>query len=228
MKIFEIHLTPNRNYDGAYDVNLVVDEYPTVDRQPIADIDGDIFWYGENTDGAVAFGITHAEGWMGHDANYMWSSRSSVFNGYFDKMCTEVTYSKVGSTCRMSGAINVLTLFNNLTDKYEIAQYKDDDGEVTYMVFLFGNVPDEIDRWKLVDTYAPIYNNGGFGDCGNIVVRNYYVVKHIEHGIISKELASYNDALNFITWEAKNPTKVNKWTFHDGNDIYEIIPCIDY
>ena len=227
MQIFEVHLTPNPNYEGAYNVRLVVDEYPIVDRQPIADIDGEVFWYGENTDGAVSFGITHSEGWMGHDANYMWSSRSSVFNSCFDKMCTEVTYTKYGSNSRVSGAINITTLFNQLTDKYEIAQFKDEEGEVTYMVFVFGTVPDEIGRWKCIDTYAPIYNNGGFGDCGNIVVRDYYVVNHNDV-TISKELASYNDALSFIAWEADKPTKIDKWNFRDEHGVYEIIPCTDF
>ena len=86
-------LTPNQFHAEVYDLTVFVDELPTVSMDVLHQEDDTTYWYGENTDGFVRYGISHNRRVFNHEPGYMWSSRSSVFNGKFpDKcFCKEVT-----------------------------------------------------------------------------------------------------------------------------------------
>lgn len=86
-------LTPNQFYPEVYDLTVYVDSLPEVTMDPIHHEGDTTYWYGENTDGFVRFGISHNRRVFNHEPGYMWSSRSSVFNGKFSSkcFCKEVT-----------------------------------------------------------------------------------------------------------------------------------------
>lgn len=86
-------LTPNQFHPEVYDLTVHVDDFPEVNMNAIRTEGDSTYWYGKNADGFVRFGISHNRRVFNHEPGYMWSSRSSVFNGYFyDKcLCKEVT-----------------------------------------------------------------------------------------------------------------------------------------
>ena len=89
----KFELKPNQFHPEVYDLTVYTDTYPIIDKKPIC-VDGDTtYWYGENADGFVGFGISYDYRVFNHEPGYMWASRSSVFNGLFpDKcFCKEVT-----------------------------------------------------------------------------------------------------------------------------------------
>lgn len=87
-------LTPNQFHPETYDITVFVDEMPEVHMNIIHHEGHTDYWYGENADGFVQYGISHdIRDSFGHRPGYMWSSRASVFNGRFPTMChcNEVT-----------------------------------------------------------------------------------------------------------------------------------------
>ena len=158
MKIFEVKLSPNQFREDTFDMTVFVDEIQHINTEVICEIDGDMFWYGETKDGFVEFGITKDIPTMGHEPGYMWSSRASVFNYVADKMCKDVRIR--GPKYSIGGAMTIPAILNCLTDKYEIAAYKDEENEdISYHICLRGTAV-EYNRYdgKLIDTYVPTHS----------------------------------------------------------------------
>lgn len=92
-------LTPNQFHPEVYDLTVFVDDLPNVNMDVIHREADTTYWYGENPDGFVSFGISHDHRVFNHEPGYMWSSRASVFNGRFPEKChcKEVTVVHNGS-----------------------------------------------------------------------------------------------------------------------------------
>lgn len=146
----------------TYRLIVEVDELPKVTKKPILETDDTTYWYGENDDGFVAFGISHNYRTFGHEPGYMWSSRSSVFNGMFkdDISCKEVSVHVKGESYRDGSlAMTIGAIFEHLDYDKEIAIYKDkEDGEICLEICDRFNSPNTLNygRWELVDTMAKI------------------------------------------------------------------------
>lgn len=148
-------LTPNDR--GDFKVNLYVDKFPSVHREPIYHKDDATFWYGEDEDGFVSFGVSYDRPTLGHKPGYMWSSRASVFNGYFDKMYIECTIYEFDKPNSLGcwGYFSIPTLIDNLTDNYEVATYHNkNDHETTYRVYRYGEVKDITSDGKCIETFV--------------------------------------------------------------------------
>ena len=119
-------LTLNQFHPEVYDLTVFVDDFPEVNMDVIHAEAGTTYWYGENDDGFVRFGISHDErDVFGHEPGYMWSSRSSVFNGKFsDKcFCKEVTIATIenGRICKYHGyAMTAIAIMKLLGEGYEL------------------------------------------------------------------------------------------------------------
>lgn len=159
---------PNPNtmddYGNAITYRLIVevDELPKVTKKPILETDDTTYWYGENDDGFVSFGISYNYRTFGHEPGYMWSSRSSVFNSMFkdDISCKEVSVHVKGESYRDGSlAMTIGAIFEHLDYDKEIAIYKDkEDGEIILEICDRFGSPNTLhfDRWELVDTMMKI------------------------------------------------------------------------
>lgn len=128
----KFQLTPNQFHPEVYDLTVYVDTLPKVDMKPIHNEADTTYWYGENDDGFVCYGISHNRRVFGHEPGYMWSSRSSVFNGKFPSRChcKEVTVA-VGGYRYHDYAMTVQAIINLLGDGYELfAMVKDGEYQV--------------------------------------------------------------------------------------------------
>lgn len=150
------------DYGNAITYRLIVevDAMPKVTKKPILETDDTTYWYGENDDGFVSFGISHNYRTFNHDPGYMWSSRSSVFNKMFnDISCKEVSV-HVFNECGRYGHFGMTfdAIFEHLDFDKEIAIYKDkEDGEVMLEICDRYGSPNTLhDRWELVDTFMKI------------------------------------------------------------------------
>ena len=164
----KIKLTPNQFHEELYDITVFVDTMPNVSMEPIHHEDGCTYWYGENDDGFVRFGISHDErDAFGHEPGYMWSSRASVFNGRFPSecFCKEVTIAvnENGHICRYHGfALNTEVIIEALTLEHQVAVYHNaDDFETWVEVCDMGKCPKDIElRGTLVDTFVRCPRDG--------------------------------------------------------------------
>ena len=131
MKINKVEL--NRNCEVLVYVNAL----SQVTKQPIFHEDGATYWYGENEDGFVEFGVSHDYPCFGHEAGYMWSSRSGVFNGMFNKCCMSIILCvDVGNGCthKYGAHIVVDKISGLLPHGYCIKKHEDGDGEIYYRI----------------------------------------------------------------------------------------------
>lgn len=128
-------LTPNQFHPEVYDLTVYVDTLPEVHMDAIHHEADTTYWYGENSDGFVRFGISHDKrDVFGHEPGYMWSSRSSVFNGRFpaECFCKEVTLAvnENGYICRYHGiAMTVPAIMKLLGEGYELFGLVESNGE---------------------------------------------------------------------------------------------------
>lgn len=118
-------LTPNQFHLEVYDLTVYVDALPEVTMEPIHHECGATYWYGENADGFVRYGISYDHKVFNHEPGYMWASRSSVFNGLFpdECFCKEVTLAMIenGRIRRYHGfAMDAKAIMNLLSDDYEL------------------------------------------------------------------------------------------------------------
>ena len=157
----KIQLTPNQFNEETYDITVFVDHMPEVEMQPLHQEDDTIFWYGENDDGFVRFGISYDRPTFNHKPNYMWSSRSSVFNGYFPSecFCKEVTIATNtdGHIWKYHGfAMTTEALIEALDLDHQVAVYHDAEHNETYVeVCDMGKCPEELEfHGTLVDTFV--------------------------------------------------------------------------
>ena len=128
----KFELTPNQFHTEVYDLTVHLDELPKVTMNVIHHKEGTDYHYGENSDGFVRFGISHDVRVFNHEPGYMWSSRSSVFNGKFPSRChcKEVTVA-VGRHRYHGYAMTVQAIINLLGEGYELfAMVKDGEYQV--------------------------------------------------------------------------------------------------
>ena len=147
-----IILTQNQFYPETYDITLEIDHLPEVTMDPIHHEGDRTFWYGESN-GFVRFGISDNQRVLNHEPGYMWSSRSSVFNGLFSDrcFCTEVDIA-VGNHKYWGFAISCYKLLQLLSSEYTVANYRSDDGENRIAVCRADNVPDMLgEHWTFID-----------------------------------------------------------------------------
>jgi hypothetical protein len=113
-------LTPNQFHTEVYDLTVHLDNLPEVHMDAIRQEADTTYWYGENN-GFVRYGISHNRRVFNHEPGYMWSSRSSVFNGKFPNKChcKEVTICVDGT--RYHGyAMTVPAIIALLGEGYEL------------------------------------------------------------------------------------------------------------
>lgn len=120
MKIISVKLEQDCNSQKFYELVVEIDsELPEIPCKCIhITEDGDKLWYGENADGFVSYYSNGVE-ICGHDADYMWSSRSGIFNALGKKCMDIVLIEKHG--WRMSFSMTVDKVTELLPDGYEIA-----------------------------------------------------------------------------------------------------------
>lgn len=44
---------------------------------------------------------------------------------------------------------------------------------------------------------------------------------------VEQEFDTYEEAVNFIMAQDDTMEQMDEWSWNDGHDLYEIIPCID-
>lgn len=117
----KFELTPNPFHTEVYDLTVHLDELPKVTMNVIHHEDGTDYHYGENSDGFVCYGISHNRRVLGQEPGYMWSSRSSVFNGCFPTqcLCKEVIVCVNGSR-NGCYAMTISAIMDLLGDGYEL------------------------------------------------------------------------------------------------------------
>lgn len=134
-------LTPNQFHPEVYDLTVHLTDFPKVEMNAIHTEADTTYWYGENSDGFVRFGISHNRRVFNHEPGYMWSSRSSVFNGKFsDKcFCKEITLCVDGH--RYHGyAMTAVAIMQLLGEGYELfglvkdGEYNVEIGEINQML----------------------------------------------------------------------------------------------
>lgn len=159
---------PDPNYvddnGNVLTYRLIVDVYemPEVVKKPILETDDTTYWYGENDDGFVSFGISHNYSTFNHEPDYMWSSRASVFNGMFPKdiSCKEVSVHVWGECGRYGHlALTLDAILAHLDYDKEVAIYQDHDGEIRLEICDRFGSPNQLDEWSgwlLIDTIAKV------------------------------------------------------------------------
>jgi hypothetical protein len=120
-------LTPNQFHHEVYDLTVFVDDLPDVSMDVIHQRADTKFWYGENADGFVRYGISHDHRVFNHEPGYMWSSRASVFNGMFPNKChcKEVTVVHGGYRYGYL-AMTVPAIINLIGSDYELVAFVQD------------------------------------------------------------------------------------------------------
>jgi hypothetical protein len=120
-------LKPNQFHPEVYDLTVYVDNLPEINMDAIHHEGDTTYWYGENADGFVRFGISHDVRMLGHEPGYMWSSRASVFNGRFPSKCHCKEVTVVNNGYRYGYlAMTVPALIDLLGDGYELFAFIQD------------------------------------------------------------------------------------------------------
>ena len=138
------------NPNSEWDMEVYVDEAPSIIREEIACINDSRYHYGEN-DGVVCIGVSHDYSSFGHEAGYLWSSRCGVFNTLFGMRLIDITlctknpyggYSRWGCyNLTINKALEILP------DGFHISLYQYDDGEEFYHFVRY----DEDDKKYIAD-----------------------------------------------------------------------------
>lgn len=45
---------------------------------------------------------------------------------------------------------------------------------------------------------------------------------------VEQDFDTYEEAVNFIMAQDDTMEQMDEWSWNDGHDLYEIIPCIDF
>ena len=64
-------------------------------------------------------------------------------------------------------------------------------------------------------------------------MREYYIVLISDYHNdifvwVKQEFDTYEEAVDYILAHYEDLEQINKWSWNDGHDLYQIIPCADY
>lgn len=134
MNIISVKCEQDCNSRKFYELVVEIDgELPKIPCECIHTTKGGYkLWYGETADGFVSY---YANGVVmgGHNADYKWSSRASVFNA-LGKECMDIVLIERG--CRFSASMTVDKVRDLLPNGYAISvreEYCDGD-EIAYSI----------------------------------------------------------------------------------------------
>lgn len=165
MKILNTNLVCNTYTNYLYELEIEVDDISPLSgiaEAVLSEDEDSKYVYGETPDGFITFGSISKKASHGHDAEYRWSSRASIFNSKFGKHCIEVTliYTKYGFRHCFAAAMTIDAILPYIPDDFYIIEQVETDShgnikEISYYISNFKH--EEEQRWYFVDA---IYSNG--------------------------------------------------------------------
>lgn len=64
-------------------------------------------------------------------------------------------------------------------------------------------------------------------------MREYYIIQIVDYYnhitvTVEQEFDTYEEVVNYIIEQYDDLEQLNDWSWTDGHDLYQIMPCIDY